>query len=324
MRKRIFCIVLFAMMLIPTTPTSAKQKVKLNKTSVTITKSKMVKLKLQNNKKKIKWLSSNKKIATVSAKGVVKGISNGNTKVIAKIGKKKYSCTVFVGKKVFENKYIKLYYTGIHNRHLTFAVTNKVSHKLEVELSSAAVDGKTLTSSNILDMDSSCSDLKKGQTKKLVYKIFLKNNSYKKLAFTGEIFDLNNGGYTVGGFYKNNVSIGTSASSEWTTPSEKQLIASNYYTDIYYLKSTSKTQKYYITNKSDQGILISTFEFKINGINQTETKDYSNIFIPPKCSAFYTTYYPGSIKSSYAKGIFWICNLSGIILTEPNFNYIIK
>lgn len=324
MRKRILCIALSVMMLIPTIPASAKQKIKLNKATVTLAKSKTVKLKLQNSKKKIKWLSSNKKIATVSAKGVVKGISNGNTKVIAKIGKKKYSCTVFVGKKVFENKYIKLYYTGIHNRHLTFAVTNKVSHKLEVELNSAAVDGKTLTSDDILDIDSSCSDLKEGQTKKLIYKIFLKNNSYKKLAFTGEVFDLNNNGYTVGGFYKNNVTIGTYASNEWATPPEKQLIVSNYYTDIYYLKSTSKTQKYYITNKSNKGISITSIEFKINGIEQRETKDYSDIFIPPKCSAFYTTYYPGSIKSSSAEGIFWICNLSGNALTEPNFNYIIK
>ena len=70
--------------------------VKLNKTTVTITAGSTVKLKLKNNKKSVKWSSSNKKIATVSSTGLVKGIKSGTCKITAKVGKKKYKCTVIV------------------------------------------------------------------------------------------------------------------------------------------------------------------------------------------------------------------------------------
>ena len=47
-------------------------------------------------KKKVKWSSKNKNIATVSNKGVVKGVKVGTTTIVAKCGKKKYSCKVTV------------------------------------------------------------------------------------------------------------------------------------------------------------------------------------------------------------------------------------
>lgn len=321
MKKKFLCIALSAMMLLPTMPIHAKSKVTINKTSIALTKSKNYKLKLKNNKQKIKWTSSNKKIATVSKKGTVKGISNGSTKITAKVGKKKYSCNVYVGKKIFENKYIKLYYTGISNKYLTFAVTNKVSHKLDVSMTSTSVDGKTLTSSNIANIDSTCSYLKKGQTKKLIYKIKLKNTSHKKLAFTGEIFDLNNDGYTVGAFYKDNITIGATSSNEWKVPSNKELIVSDSYANIFLCESSSKKQTYYLENKSKQGFLITTDSFKVNGIEQNESVDYSDICIPPKSVAMYSTYYPVNLQSTSINGIFWICNLSGTTITEPTFKY---
>lgn len=321
MKKKFLCIALSAMMLLPTIPVSAKSKVSINKTSIALVKTKTYNLKLKNNKQKIKWTSSNKKIATVSKKGTVKGISNGSTKVTAKVGKKKYSCNIYVGKKIFENKYIKLYYTGINNKYLTFAVTNKVSHKLDVSMTSTSVDGKTLTSNNIANIDSTCSDLKKGQTKKLIYKIKLKNTSHKKLAFTGEIFDLNNDGYTVGAFYKDNITIGTTSSNEWKVSSNKELIVSDSYANIFLCESSSKKQTYYLENKSKQGFLITTDSFKVNGIEQNESVDYSDICIPPKSVAMYSTYYPVNLQSTSINGIFWICNLSGTTITEPTFKY---
>lgn len=47
---------------------------------------------------KIKYSSANKKIATVSGKGVIKGKKAGKTKITVKSGKKKVSCTVVVKK----------------------------------------------------------------------------------------------------------------------------------------------------------------------------------------------------------------------------------
>lgn len=94
----IFVIVL-SISMIPTTNVNAAKKVKLNKTKATIYVGKTVTLKLKNNKKKIKWTTSNKKIATVSKKGKVKGKKAGKVTITAKVGKKKYKCKITVKKK---------------------------------------------------------------------------------------------------------------------------------------------------------------------------------------------------------------------------------
>lgn len=53
-----------------------------------------------NNKKKVKWSSSNRMVAVVSKKGKVTGKKAGKATITAKIGKKKYKCKVVVKKKV--------------------------------------------------------------------------------------------------------------------------------------------------------------------------------------------------------------------------------
>ena len=75
---------------------NAAKKPKLNKTSVKLKVGKTVKLKVKNNKKKVKWSSANKKIATVNNKGLVKAKKKGKTRIIAKIKKKKLICKVTV------------------------------------------------------------------------------------------------------------------------------------------------------------------------------------------------------------------------------------
>lgn len=94
----IFAVVLSFSML-PTTNINAASKVKLSKTKTTIYVGKTVTLKLKNNKKKVKWTTSNKKIATVSKKGKVKGKKAGKVTITAKVRKKKYKCKITVKKK---------------------------------------------------------------------------------------------------------------------------------------------------------------------------------------------------------------------------------
>ena len=94
----IFAVVL-SFSMIPTTNTNAANKVKLSKTKATIYVGKTVTLKLKNNKKKVKWTTSNKKIATVSKKGKVKGKKAGKVTITAKVRKKKYKCKITVKKK---------------------------------------------------------------------------------------------------------------------------------------------------------------------------------------------------------------------------------
>lgn len=81
---------------VPGQQTDAKAKVKLNKKKLVLTVGKKAKLKVKETKKKVKWSSSKKKIATVTKKGVVKAKKKGTAKIVAKIGKKKYTCKVVV------------------------------------------------------------------------------------------------------------------------------------------------------------------------------------------------------------------------------------
>lgn len=98
LRSLIGMILAFALVIpcaLPVT-VSAKGKVRLNKTKVNLTVGKTVKLKLKNNKKKVKWSSSNKQVAAVNKKGRVKAKKKGKATITAKAGKKKYQCKVTV------------------------------------------------------------------------------------------------------------------------------------------------------------------------------------------------------------------------------------
>lgn len=72
----------------------------LSNTSVSVNVGKTVTLSMKNVKSgtKVAWKSSNKKIATVSSKGVVKGIRTGSAYVYATVSKKQYKCKVTVNK----------------------------------------------------------------------------------------------------------------------------------------------------------------------------------------------------------------------------------
>ena len=74
-------------------------KIKLNKKSLIIGKGESGTLKVKGTKAKVKWSSTNKKVATVSKKGVVKGKGIGNCTIKAKVSGKTLKCTVRVRKK---------------------------------------------------------------------------------------------------------------------------------------------------------------------------------------------------------------------------------
>ena len=68
----------------------------LNKTTLTLKKNKTFKLKLNNNNKKVIWVSANNKIASVTSKGVIKGKKKGVTYIYAIASHKLYKCKVTV------------------------------------------------------------------------------------------------------------------------------------------------------------------------------------------------------------------------------------
>ena len=97
--RKVLAIVLTLVLtisIIPISNVSAANKVKLNKKKATVYVGKNVILKLKNNNGNVKWSSSNKKVATVSSKGKVKGKRAGKATITAKVGSKKYKCKITV------------------------------------------------------------------------------------------------------------------------------------------------------------------------------------------------------------------------------------
>lgn len=88
-------VLLFALILVVcmTLPVSAAS---ISKKKVTICTGQIIQLKVNGIKKKARWASSNKSVATVTQKGKVSPKKKGATTVTAKIGKKKYTCKVTV------------------------------------------------------------------------------------------------------------------------------------------------------------------------------------------------------------------------------------
>lgn len=95
MRKRIFCLV-SSLVLLSTVPVHAKQNIKLNKTFITLPTKNTYTLKVDGTKKKVKWSSSKKKIATVNKNGKITAKKSGTAYITAKVNGKKTKCKVSV------------------------------------------------------------------------------------------------------------------------------------------------------------------------------------------------------------------------------------
>lgn len=74
------------------------QNARINRTSGKVCIGKTLTLSVSGNASKVKWSSSNTKVATVSSKGVVKAKKTGKAVITATVGKRKLKCTITVQK----------------------------------------------------------------------------------------------------------------------------------------------------------------------------------------------------------------------------------
>lgn len=106
-------VLFFGAMSIVTLPISNAKieaaSVYLSRSSQSVTKGEGFTLRLYNYSKGITWYSGNKKIATVTSSGYVKGINKGTTFIYAKIAGKTYSCKVTVETPYISKTSITLY-----------------------------------------------------------------------------------------------------------------------------------------------------------------------------------------------------------------------
>lgn len=103
--KRIRCCLVLVLVLsimtfltqpISTIAVAQAATIKLSKKSLTLEIGKSYTLKMLGTSNKVTWYSSNKTIATVNKKGLVKAIKSGEATITAKVNMKKYYCKVIV------------------------------------------------------------------------------------------------------------------------------------------------------------------------------------------------------------------------------------
>lgn len=78
---------------------NASKTVYITAKELSLTKGQSAALSVKNNRKTVKWVSSNKKVASVNGKGKIKALKKGTAVVTAAVGKKKYKCSVTVSDK---------------------------------------------------------------------------------------------------------------------------------------------------------------------------------------------------------------------------------
>ena len=116
---RLLAVILLAAVMFLWGPTPVKAAVKISAKKITLSEGKKETLKITGTKAAVKWSSSNKKVATVSKKGVVKAVKDGKAIITAKAGKKTLRCTVTVKTTRWE-KLLNKYQSSSKVRQLVF------------------------------------------------------------------------------------------------------------------------------------------------------------------------------------------------------------
>ena len=170
---------------------------KLNKKNVSLNVGKTYTLKATGIKGAVTWSSSNKKVATVSSKGVVKAKKKGTAVITAKYGKKKLTCKVTVKQPVTS---IKLSKTSISlNEGKTYSLKTSIApknadNKAVVWKSSntkiATVSSKGIVAAKSAGTATITATAKDGSGKKSSCKVTIKGSSNSKILIQELKFDI--------------------------------------------------------------------------------------------------------------------------------------
>ena len=99
--------------------------VKISKTKYTMNVGEKYTLKVKGTKKKVKWSTSNKKVATINSKGKVTAKKKGTVTITAKVSGRKYKCKIKVEKPTINTKSKTMYLGNTYNLKIS-KTTQKV------------------------------------------------------------------------------------------------------------------------------------------------------------------------------------------------------
>ncbi len=107
--RLLISLALILSLVISSTVTASAATVKINKQKASLYSGSVITLKISNTSKKVTWTTSNKSVATVKSTGTktakVTAKLAGKATVTAKVGGKKFKCTVTVKKKLGTKSY---------------------------------------------------------------------------------------------------------------------------------------------------------------------------------------------------------------------------
>ncbi len=102
--KKLLSIMVIALLVVTAIPIQAEAAVKISATKKTLYVGQSTTLKVTGTKKKVKWSSTNKKVATVTQKGKVKAKKIGVSTIKAKVLGKTFSCRLEIKEKTNSDK----------------------------------------------------------------------------------------------------------------------------------------------------------------------------------------------------------------------------
>lgn len=140
-RKSIIGIVILLMFTVIFHNNVQAKTMSINKKQATIYIGKTLKLQMKGTSKKVKWSSSNNKIAIVSSNGIVKGKKEGVATITANVAGKKYKCVVRV-------KVIKVNRIDISKKTINVLIGSKYKLIAKVVPSNATYKKVTWESAN--------------------------------------------------------------------------------------------------------------------------------------------------------------------------------